>query len=67
MFARMLDMAEGGQNESARTWGKQFARLFPETSEGQCYALENLKFSGERTTQSILKTNVSFYFSQAWQ
>jgi type I restriction enzyme M protein len=67
MFARMLDMQEEVAERKAALTGKQFARLFPETREGQLLRWKNFKNLSGKELHKHLKTNVYPYFSQLGQ
>lgn len=64
MFARMLDMQEEKAERKAALSGKAFARLFPETPEGQLLRWKNFKHLAGPELHKHLKNNVYPYFAE---
>lgn len=64
MFARMLDMQEDTAERIAKRSGKDFARLFPATSEGQLLRWKNFKNLSGKELHAHLKQNVFPYFAK---
>ncbi len=58
MFARMLDMQEDVAERKARRTGKDFARLYQDTPEGQLLRWKNFKNLGGKELRTHLKENV---------
>ncbi|MFT7373640.1 MAG: type I restriction enzyme M protein [Oleiphilaceae bacterium] len=67
MFARMLDMQEEVAERKATRTGKDFAKLFPNTPEGQLLRWKNFKNLSGTELHKHLKTNVYPYFAQLGQ
>jgi len=67
MFARMLDMQEEVAERKAMRTGKEFAKLFPITPEGQLLRWKNFKNLSGKELHSHLKTNVYPYFAKLGQ
>ena len=63
MFARMLDMQEDTAERIAKRSGKDFARLFPATPEGQLLRWKNFKNLSGKELHAHLKQNVFPYFA----
>ncbi|CDH06791.1 putative type I restriction enzyme M protein [Xenorhabdus bovienii str. oregonense] len=64
MFARMLDMQEDMAERKANRTGKDFDRLFPNTSEGQLLRWKNFKNLSGKELHKHLKQNVFPYFAK---
>ena len=64
MFARMLDMQEDVAERKARSTGKDFARLFPNTPEGQLLRWKNFRNMSGKELHSHLKHKVYPFFAQ---
>lgn len=64
MFARMLDMQEDLAERKARRTGKAFARLFPDTPEGQLLRWKNFHNLGGSELHKHLKHKVYPYFAR---
>lgn len=58
IFARMLDMQEDMAERKARRSGREFARIFAATPEGQLLRWKNFKNMGGRQLYSHLKEQV---------
>lgn len=64
MFARMLDMQEDVAERKANRTGKGFARLFPNTPEGQLLRWKNFRNMSGKELHKHLKQNVYPFFAQ---
>ncbi|WP_296130214.1 class I SAM-dependent DNA methyltransferase [Pseudomonas sp. Ga0074129] len=64
MFARMLDMQEDVAERKANRTGKDFARLFPNTPEGQLLRWKNFRNMSGKELHSHLKNKVYPFFAQ---
>lgn len=64
MFARMLDMQEDMAERKANRTGKEFARLFPNTPEGQLLRWKNFRNMSGKELHKHLKQNVYPFFAQ---
>lgn len=64
MFARMLDMQEDVAERKASRTGKDFARLFPDTPEGQLLRWKNFKNLSGKELHKHLKQNVYPFFAK---
>ncbi|GAD61332.1 type I restriction-modification system subunit M [Aquipseudomonas alcaligenes] len=64
MFARMLDMQEDVAERKASRTGKDFARLFPNTPEGQLLRWKNFRNMSGKELHSHLKQKVYPFFAQ---
>src|SRR5690606_35071687 len=64
MFARMLDMQEDVAERKANRTGKDFARLFPNTPEGQLLRWKNFRNMSGKELHKHLKQNVYPFFAQ---
>lgn len=64
MFARMLDMQEEVAERKAARSKKDFARLFPDTPEGQLLRWKNFKNLSGKELHKHLKTEVYPFFGQ---
>lgn len=62
MFARMLDMQEETAERIAARTGKSFARLYPDTPEGQLLRWKNFKNLSGSALHKHLKDKVFPYF-----
>jgi len=67
MFARMLDMQEEVAERKAARTGKSFARLFPDTPEGQLLRWKNFHHMGGKELHSHLKKKVFPFFATLGQ
>ena len=64
MFARMLDMQEDVAERKANRTGKSFARLFPNTPEGQLLRWKNFRNMSGKELHKHLKQNVYPFFAK---
>ncbi len=64
MFARMLDMQEDMAERKANRTGKNFDRLFPNTSAGQLLRWKNFKNLSGKELHKHLKQNVFPFFAK---
>ncbi|HHK2218106.1 TPA: N-6 DNA methylase [Pseudomonas aeruginosa] len=64
MFARMLDMQEDVAERKANRTGKDFARLFPSTPEGQLLRWKNFHHKSGKELHQHLKQNVYPFFAK---
>lgn len=64
MFARMLDMQEEVAERKVARSGKEFDRIFPDTSEGQLLRWKNFKNLSGKELHKHLKTEVYPHFAK---
>ncbi len=64
MFARMLDMQEDVAERKANRTGKDFDRLFPNTSEGQLLRWKNFRNMSGKELHKHLKQKVYPFFAK---